>query len=135
MEAWPPSAVAQWIVRTEDGALVEVGHDDAALDAGDHLVRQPEPEGVDLRLVGGVFEGLVEAVDDEPAEAADLGVGQGLDDDLRPDAGRVAHGDADSGLGLASVRCRVGWCGSELIAECYAYPCSRSISMVMPRPD
>jgi len=95
-------------VRAEDGAVVKVGHDDAAFDAGRRFVGHAEPEGVDLRLVGGEFEGFIQTENDKSPEPSNLRVGQGLDDDLRPDPGRVAHGDAHQRLGVGSIRHGVG---------------------------
>lgn len=59
------------------------------LDAG------AEPRRMDPRDLGRRKHQLVVAVHDEARRRAQRRIGERLDDDLRPDAERIAHGDAD----------------------------------------
>ena len=121
MEAMPPARWRPAMLQAEDGKLVVVEHDhvmgDCGRSRGERVAVEGEafvliapPEGLDLGEVGDVGEQFVEAEDDEAGLARSSRIGQGLDDDLRADAGGVAHGDADGGArDRAQGRRVVGW--------------------------
>ena len=63
------------------------------------------PERLNLRQVGDVGEQFIQAEDDEAGEPAELGIGEGFDDDFRADAARIAHGNADGGAVIGQCLC------------------------------
>jgi len=86
-------------VSSEPWYFVVVCNDNGlGVGAVDAFVLVAPPEDVEFGEVGGVCEEFVKAIDDVSGAFADVGIGEGLYDDLRADAGRVAHGDADDGL-------------------------------------
>ena len=64
----------------------------------DLFVRHATPEGFNFSPVSGVAELLVHAEDDKLGGSANMGISQGLDNDLRTNASWVSHGDANHRL-------------------------------------